>query len=149
MTDSVNHPAHYGGVDNPYEVLKVAEAWGFHKNAYLFNVLKYIGRPSKGNYLEDLKKARFYLDREIANLELEDLKKAAEKLPPEEATTEKRLRVFKDSDDDEWRENPDGTFTGWYWDTVDQIWCAYKASGLHDIQLSEVEAPHGPLKEIK
>lgn len=65
MTDSVNHPSHYGGEDNPYEVIKVAEAWGFDKDAYLFNVLKYIARPGKGNYLEDLKKAAFYLNRKI------------------------------------------------------------------------------------
>lgn len=69
MSEAVDHPAHYGGADNPYEVIKVAEAWGFDKDAYLFNVLKYIARPGKGNYLEDLKKARFYLDRKIAKLE--------------------------------------------------------------------------------
>jgi hypothetical protein len=69
MTENVNHPAHYGGADNPYEVIKVAEAWGFDKNAYLFNVLKYIARPGKGRTLEDLKKARWYLDRLIGRLE--------------------------------------------------------------------------------
>jgi hypothetical protein len=68
MTESVNHPAHYGGEDNPYETIKVAEAWGFDQNAYLFNVLKYISR-AKGHTLEDLKKARWYLDRLIARLE--------------------------------------------------------------------------------
>lgn len=66
---AVDHPAHYGGEENPYEVIKVAEAWDFDKDAYLFNVLKYIARPGKGNYLEDLKKARFYLDRKIQRLE--------------------------------------------------------------------------------
>lgn len=25
--DSVNHPSHYGGADNPYEAIKVIEAW--------------------------------------------------------------------------------------------------------------------------
>lgn len=68
MTETVNHPAHYGG-DTVYEVIKVAEAWGLDKDAYLFNVLKYIGRPGKGDYLEDLKKAQFYLARKIARLE--------------------------------------------------------------------------------
>lgn len=66
---NVDHPAHYGGADNPYEVIKVAEAWGFDQDAYLFQVLKYIGRPGKGNYLEDLKKARWFLDRKIARME--------------------------------------------------------------------------------
>jgi hypothetical protein len=66
--ESVNHPAHYGG-DTVYEVIKVLEAWGLDSDAYLFNVVKYIARPGKGNYLEDLKKARFYLDRKIARME--------------------------------------------------------------------------------
>jgi hypothetical protein len=65
-SDAVNHPSHYGG-DTVYEVIKVIEAWGLGFN--LGNTVKYIGRPGKGNYLEDLKKARFYLDREIANRE--------------------------------------------------------------------------------
>lgn len=69
MSENVNHPPHYGGADNPYEVVKVAEAWGFDEDAYLFNVLKYIGRPDKGDYYEDLKKARWYLDRKIARMD--------------------------------------------------------------------------------
>ena len=69
MTETVNHPDYYGGEDNPYEVIKVAEAWGFDEDAYLFNVLKYIGRPGKGHVLEDLKKAAWYLERKIARVE--------------------------------------------------------------------------------
>lgn len=58
---------HYGGKDNPYEVIKVAEAWGFHDNAYLFNALKYLGRcEHKGRKVEDLKKLIDYAEREIA-----------------------------------------------------------------------------------
>jgi hypothetical protein len=70
--EMVYHPEHYGGEDNPYEVFKVAEAWGLDKDAYLFNVLKYIGRNGKkeGNSsLQDLKKALVYLSRKIHNLE--------------------------------------------------------------------------------
>jgi hypothetical protein len=66
LPDAVNHPNHYGG-DTVYEVIKVIEAWKLGFN--LGNTVKYIGRPGKGNYLEDLKKARFYLDREISNME--------------------------------------------------------------------------------
>lgn len=67
--NAVSHPAHYGG-DAPYEVIKVAEAWDFDKDAYLFNVLKYIARhESKGSPLQDLKKAQWYLERKIARLE--------------------------------------------------------------------------------
>lgn len=64
--EAVEHPAHYGG-DTPYEVIKVAEAWGFNENAYLFNALKYLARADKkGNKVEDLKKLVFYVNREIA-----------------------------------------------------------------------------------
>jgi hypothetical protein len=69
MPETVNHPAHYGGADNPHEVIKCLEAWGLDRDAYLFNVGKYIARPTKGDYLEDLKKARFYLNRKIARME--------------------------------------------------------------------------------
>jgi hypothetical protein len=72
FTSAVNHPAHYGGGDNPYEVIKVAEAWGLDKDAYLFNVLKYIARAGKkeaSKELEDLKKGRFYIDRRITERE--------------------------------------------------------------------------------
>lgn len=68
----VNHPNHYGGKDNPYEVVKIAEGTGLDNDAYLFNVLKYIVRSGKkdpSKEIEDLKKALFYLDRKIKNLE--------------------------------------------------------------------------------
>lgn len=68
MTESVNHPEHYGGAENPYEAIKVVEAWGL--DFFLGNVLKYVARAGKkGDELEDLKKARWYLDRKISNLE--------------------------------------------------------------------------------
>lgn len=66
--DAVNHPSHYGGESNPYEAIKVIEAWRLGFN--LGNAVKYVARAGKkGEALEDLKKARWYLDREIANLE--------------------------------------------------------------------------------
>lgn len=68
----VNHPDHYGGKNSVYEVVKVCEAWDLDKDAYLFNVVKYIARAGKKNpdkEIEDLKKAMFYLDRKIKNLE--------------------------------------------------------------------------------
>jgi hypothetical protein len=64
----ITHPPHYGGEDDPYEAIKVIEAWklGFH----LGNLLKYVNRAGKkGDALEDLKKAQWYLNREISNLE--------------------------------------------------------------------------------
>ena len=67
MTETVNHPKHYGGHDDPSEAIKVVEAWAL--NFCLGNVVKYVARAGKkGNALEDLKKARWYLDREIANI---------------------------------------------------------------------------------
>ena len=68
----VNHPDHYGGEENVYEVVKVCEAWDLDKDAYLFNVVKYVARAGKKDInkeVEDLKKAIFYLKRKINNLE--------------------------------------------------------------------------------
>jgi hypothetical protein len=67
--ETVNHPSHYGG-DTTYEAIKVIEAWqlGFH----LGNTVKYIARVGKKpgvDEIEDLKKARWYLDRKIQELE--------------------------------------------------------------------------------
>jgi hypothetical protein len=70
--EMVNHPDHYGGKNSVYEVVKVCEAWDLDKDAYLFNVVKYVARAGKKNpekEIEDLKKAMFYLDRKIKNLE--------------------------------------------------------------------------------
>ena len=65
-TDLVNKPPHYttGGVD----FLDFAEAKNLTENAYLFNVVKYVTRCGKKegvDPVQDLQKARFYLDREI------------------------------------------------------------------------------------
>jgi hypothetical protein len=62
--DAVNHPSHYGGADNPYEAIKVIEAWGL--GFCLGNTVKYIAREGKkGAALQDLRKAAWYLNREI------------------------------------------------------------------------------------
>ena len=66
--EAVNHPAHYGGAENPYEAIKVIEAWSL--GFCLGNTVKYISRAGKkGDRLEDLKKAQWYLAREIAQQE--------------------------------------------------------------------------------
>ena len=67
--EAVNHPSHYGGEKNPYEAIKVIEAWGL--NFSLGNVLKYMSRAGKKSdaTLEDLKKAAWYLNREIKRIE--------------------------------------------------------------------------------
>lgn len=67
MEDKINHPTHYGGKANPYEAIKVIQAWSL--GFCLGNVLKYICRNSrKGSQIEDLKKARWYLDEAIKEL---------------------------------------------------------------------------------
>ena len=69
----IEHPAHYGGGDNPYEAIKVIEAWGL--GFALGNLVKYVARAGKKDQakeLEDLKKGRFYLDRHISNLEAKE-----------------------------------------------------------------------------
>ena len=66
VQEKVNHPVHYGGEDNPYEAIKIIEAWKLNFN--LGNAVKYLSRAGKkGDYIEDLEKASFYIRREIEN----------------------------------------------------------------------------------
>ena len=70
MSEQVNHPQHYGGQDNPYEEIKVIDAWelGFS----LGNTVKYIsraGKKGKDKELEDLRKALWYLQHHIDTIE--------------------------------------------------------------------------------
>lgn len=70
--EQVHHPEHYGGKDNPYEAIKVIEAWNL--GFCLGNTVKYISRAGKKNTNEefqDLKKAAWYLNREIQNREIQ------------------------------------------------------------------------------
>ena len=65
-TDNVNSPAHYkaGGI----ETIDFIEAKKLGYN--LGNVVKYVSRADyKGRLIEDLRKAEWYLKREIANME--------------------------------------------------------------------------------
>ena len=69
MNEQVNHPQHYGGAENPYEAIKVIEAWdlGF----CLGNTVKYISRAGKketDKTVQELEKAKWYLEREIQKL---------------------------------------------------------------------------------
>lgn len=69
--EMVNHPDHYQfGENNIYEAIKVIEAWGL--DFHLGNTVKYISRAGKkgtDKELQDLKKALWYLERKIQNLE--------------------------------------------------------------------------------
>ena len=67
MTESVDHPSHYGGESDPYEAIKVIDAWGL--DFALGNAVKYIcraGRKPGSDRVEDLEKARWYIEHEIA-----------------------------------------------------------------------------------
>jgi hypothetical protein len=62
----VNHPQHYGGGENTYEVIKVIEA--LEMDFHLGNTFKYIARAGKkgtDKEIQDLEKALWYLQRKI------------------------------------------------------------------------------------
>ena len=64
-------PNHYLGKDNPFEVRKVVDAWGLNFNCG--NVIKYTvraGMKDKSKWIEDLEKAKTYLDFEIERVKL-------------------------------------------------------------------------------
>lgn len=71
MKEMINHPEHYQfGKNNEYEAIKVIEAWDL--DFHLGNTVKYISRAGKKEVdkeLQDLKKALWYLERKIKNLE--------------------------------------------------------------------------------
>lgn len=72
VIETVDHPQHYGGPDNPHEVILCLAAWGLLSNACLFNVVKYVARTGKKpgvDMLRDLRAARWYLDYEIRRVE--------------------------------------------------------------------------------
>lgn len=66
LKDMVNHPSHYNMTK--YEVIEVLDEW-FPDDPLIWQVVKYLVRAKyKGNELEDLKKAQFYLNRKINKL---------------------------------------------------------------------------------
>ena len=65
MTDTVNNPKHYTSHPSGVECIEITEHMSFN----LGNAVKYIWRASlKGKEIEDLRKARWYIDREIQRL---------------------------------------------------------------------------------
>lgn len=68
--DLVNHPLYYGGDDNPYETIKVINAWDL--DFELGNAIKYISRAGKkdpSKKVKDLKKAIWYINHTIERIE--------------------------------------------------------------------------------
>lgn len=65
MSDNVNHPKHYTNHPSGVECIEITEHFNFNKG----NAIKYIWRSAdKGKEVEDLRKARWYIDREIARI---------------------------------------------------------------------------------
>lgn len=84
MSQKIEHPSHYNWIPG-VECLDVAE----HFNFNLGNALKYIwraGRKDGESALDDLQKARFYLDREIERL-----------TPPQPVSAEEAARLLTDA----------------------------------------------------
>jgi hypothetical protein len=63
--DPVNHPKHYTEHPSGVECIEITE----HMNFCVGNAIKYLWRAGlKGEQVEDLRKARWYIDREIARI---------------------------------------------------------------------------------
>lgn len=64
VAEQINHPPHYGGADDSYEVIKVMEHWltpEEFRGALKFNIHKYLARAGKkGAMLQDEQKAAWY-----------------------------------------------------------------------------------------
>ena len=64
MEEQVNHPSHYVKGIEPIDII---ESWEL--NFSLGNVIKYTLRaPYKENMVQDLEKAKWYLERELQRL---------------------------------------------------------------------------------
>jgi len=65
VNDPVNHPAHYTSHPSGVEAIDITR----HMNFNLGNAVKYIWRAGlKGDSIEDLQKARFYISDELERL---------------------------------------------------------------------------------
>ena len=66
MSDNINHPDHYTGHPSGVECIAITE----HMSFCVGNAMKYLWRAGmKGDAIEDLRKAIWYIEREINRLE--------------------------------------------------------------------------------
>ena len=63
--DRVNHPEHYVSDPSGVECITITR----HRNFNIGNAIKYLWRSDEKGGIEDLKKARWYIDREIKRQE--------------------------------------------------------------------------------
>ena len=69
MSDTVNHPEHYTQHPSGIECIQITEHMGFN----LGNAIKYLWRADlKGEAIEDLRKAAWYVNREIQRRERQE-----------------------------------------------------------------------------
>ena len=69
QVDAVNSPKHYTQSKSGVECIQITE----HLNFCIGNAIKYLWRSEdKNNKIEDLKKAIWYINREIGRIENED-----------------------------------------------------------------------------
>lgn len=77
MSEKIDHPAHYNNSPSGVECIDVAEHMNFNRG----NAVKYVWRAgAKGDEIEDLQKAIWYLQREVARLQKAKLGTALEAL---------------------------------------------------------------------
>jgi hypothetical protein len=74
MVEEINHPKHYN--TGKFEVIDVLQDW-FKNEPLLWNSVKYLARWNKKGrgkkaYITNLKKALWYLQRKIDELELDE-----------------------------------------------------------------------------
>lgn len=75
LPDLVNAPPHYRNSPSGVECITVVEHMNFNRG----NAIKYTwraGEKDKATEIQDLEKARWYLDREIARLKVAQVKKS-------------------------------------------------------------------------
>lgn len=141
MTDNVNHPSHY--TDGKIEVIDFIEDKGlnFHRG----NAVKYIARAGKkdpAKEVEDLRKAVWYLNREITRLTGENpnaafISKVIEEV--ERAVDKARLDNEFDNTEGKWFIK-EGDFLADLNDEIDVVRRKYK------VKPSEVDIPEGAIR---
>lgn len=67
LGDKVNHPPHYTAHPSGVECIQITE----HMNFCMGNAIKYLWRADLKGGVEDLEKAKWYIEREIARRERE------------------------------------------------------------------------------
>ena len=80
MADNVDHPTHYNAHPSGVECIDIVEHMTFNTGS----AIKYLWRAGLKEHaptIEDLRKARWYIDREIERLDKELLAKAKEAPP--------------------------------------------------------------------